>query len=148
MIKHINKVIYVTFVEESSGWNGKCKNIYKKSINIILLPSQNPKVPRNVMGFMNRAQISTGSNYLDVDSPFLRTAWQSLEHGLHLGSTKSFWAAKISLKECDLRPTRGKGHTFLRVFLNPSLTHCTESHWSDMRDYPAFHIRLNGKYSW
>ena len=31
---------------------------------------QNPKVPRSVMGFSNRAQRFTGSNYLDVDSPF------------------------------------------------------------------------------
>ena len=51
-----------------------------KSINIILVPSQryqdsrhllqNPKVPRNAMGFSNYAQRFTGSNYLDVDSPF------------------------------------------------------------------------------
>ena len=55
------------------------KNIYKKSMNFILVPSQryqdsrhllkNPKVPRSVMGFSNRAQRFTGSNYLDVDSP-------------------------------------------------------------------------------
>ena len=54
---------------------------YKKSLNIILLPSQryqdsrhlllNPKVPRNVMGFSNREQRSTEPNYLDVDSPLL-----------------------------------------------------------------------------
>ena len=31
---------------------------------------QNPKVPRNVMGFSNRAQRFTGPNYLDVDNPF------------------------------------------------------------------------------
>ena len=58
MNKHIDEVIYVTFVEESSGWNGRWKNINKKSLNIILVPSQryqdsrhllqNPKVPRNV----------------------------------------------------------------------------------------------------
>ena len=51
----------------------------KKSIKIILVPSQryqdsrhflqSPKVPRNVMGFSNRAQRLTGSKYLDVDSP-------------------------------------------------------------------------------
>ena len=29
-----------------------------------------PKVPRSFMGFSNRAQRFTGSNYLDVDSPF------------------------------------------------------------------------------
>ena len=56
------------------------KNIYKKSMNIISVPSQgyqdsrhllqNPKVPRSVMGFSNCAQRFTGSNYLDVDSPF------------------------------------------------------------------------------
>ena len=56
------------------------KNICKKSMNIILGPSQryqdsrhllqNPKVPRSVMGFSNCAQRFTGSNYLDVDSPF------------------------------------------------------------------------------
>ena len=54
------------------------KNIYKKSMNIMLNPSQryqgsrhflqNPKVPRIVMGFSNRAQRFIGSNYLDVDS--------------------------------------------------------------------------------
>ena len=56
------------------------KNIYKKTINIILVPSQryqvsrhllqSPKGPRIVMDFSNRAQRFTGSNYLDVDSPF------------------------------------------------------------------------------
>ena len=30
---------------------------------------QNPKLPRNVMGFNNCAQRFTGSNYLDEDSP-------------------------------------------------------------------------------
>ena len=40
------------------------KNIYKKSIKIILVPSQNPKVPRNVMGFSNRAQTFTPLNDL------------------------------------------------------------------------------------
>ena len=50
------------------------KNIYKKSITIILVPSQrykdsrhllqNPKVPRNVMGFSNCAQTFTPQNYL------------------------------------------------------------------------------------
>ena len=48
-------------------------------MNNILVPSQryqdsrhllqNPKVPRRVMGFSNRAKRYTGSNYLDVDSP-------------------------------------------------------------------------------
>ena len=51
-----------------------------QSINIISVPSQrykysrhlsqNPKVPRKVLGFSNCAQIFTGSNYLDVNSPF------------------------------------------------------------------------------
>ena len=60
------------------------KNIYKKSMNIILVPSQryedsrhilqNPLVPRNVMGFSNCAQRFTGSNYLDVDSSFCKIA--------------------------------------------------------------------------
>ena len=60
------------------------KNINKKSINIVLVPSQryqdsrhllqNPKVPRTVMGLNNRAQRFSGSNYLDVDSPFLQPA--------------------------------------------------------------------------
>ena len=50
------------------------KNIYKNSINIILVPSQryqdsrhplqNPKVSRNVMSFSNRAQTFTPLNYL------------------------------------------------------------------------------------
>ena len=31
---------------------------------------QNPKIPKNVMGFSNRAQRFTAPNYLDVDSPF------------------------------------------------------------------------------
>ena len=52
----------------------------KKSINIVLVPSQryqdsrhllqNPKNPRTVIGFNNCAQKFTGSNYLDVDIPF------------------------------------------------------------------------------
>ena len=56
------------------------KNIYKKSIIIIWVPSQryqvtrhilqNPKVPKNLMGFSNCAQRYTAPNYLDVDSPF------------------------------------------------------------------------------
>ena len=33
--------------------------------------SQIPKVPRIVIGFSNRAQRFTGSNYLNVDSPFM-----------------------------------------------------------------------------
>ena len=55
MKKHIDEVIDVTFVEESSGWNSRWKNINKKSKNIVLVPSQryqdsrdflqNPKVP-------------------------------------------------------------------------------------------------------
>ena len=58
------------------------KNICNKSMHIILVPSQryqdsrrllqNPKVPRSVMGFSNHAQRFTGSNYLDVDSPFCK----------------------------------------------------------------------------
>jgi hypothetical protein len=58
------------------------KTFTKKSMNIILVPSQryqdsrhllqNPKVPRSVIGFSNRAQRFTGSNYLDVDSPLVR----------------------------------------------------------------------------
>ena len=61
------------------------KNIHKKSINIILVPSQryqdsrlllqNPNVPRNVTGFSNCAQRITGSNYLDVDSPFVMMSY-------------------------------------------------------------------------
>ena len=72
-------VMDVTFVEESSRWNGRLKNINKTSINLILVPSQkyqdsrrilqNSKVARNIMGFSNCAQRFTGSNYLDVDSP-------------------------------------------------------------------------------
>ena len=56
------------------------KKHLQKNINIVLGPSQryldsrhllhNPKVPRTVMGFNNRAQIFTGYNYLDVDSLF------------------------------------------------------------------------------
>ena len=70
------------------------KNINKKSINIILVPSQryqdsrhllqNPKVPRNVMGFSNRAQRFTGSNYLDVDSPLKSCSRQ-------VGAVKVTW---------------------------------------------------------
>ena len=50
------------------------KNIYKKSLTIILVPSQrypdsrhllqNPKVLRDVMGFSNRGQRFTLLNYL------------------------------------------------------------------------------------
>ena len=79
MNKHIDEVINVTFVEESSGWNYRGKNIGKKSINMIWVPSQryqnsrhilkNPKIPRNVMGFSNCAQRYTGPNYLEVDRP-------------------------------------------------------------------------------
>ena len=57
----------------------------QKSINIILVPSQrykdsrhllqNPKVPKTVMAFSNRAQRFTGSNYLDVDSPLPKSTF-------------------------------------------------------------------------
>ena len=50
------------------------EKILSKNINNILVPSQryqdsrhllqNPKVPRNVMGFSNRAQTFTPLNYL------------------------------------------------------------------------------------
>ena len=63
------------------------KTFTKKNIKIILVPSQrykdsghilqNPKIPRNVMGFSNRAQRFTGSNYLDVDSPFFSNHFPS-----------------------------------------------------------------------
>ena len=53
----------------------------KKRHKHILVPSQryqdsrhllqNPTVPNYVMSFIYRAQRFTGSNYLDVDSPFL-----------------------------------------------------------------------------
>ena len=49
-----------------------------KQHQLILVPSQryqnsrhtlqNPKVPKNVIGFSNRAQRFTAPNYLDVDS--------------------------------------------------------------------------------
>ena len=63
-MSHLWKTVQDKMVDE--------KNIYKKSINIILVPSQryqdsrhllqNPKVSRNVMGFSNRAQRYTGPN--------------------------------------------------------------------------------------
>ena len=50
------------------------KNIYKKAIHIILVPSQryqdsrhllqNPKIPRNKMGFSNSAKTFTLPNHL------------------------------------------------------------------------------------
>ena len=51
------------------------KTLTKKSINIVLVPSQRhllpySKVPKTVMGLNNCAQIFIGSNYLDEDSPF------------------------------------------------------------------------------
>ena len=70
------------------------KNIYKKSMNIVSVPSQryqdsrhllqNPKVPRSVMGFSNRAQRFTGSNYLDVDSPLMSNRSVCRTAQLHL----------------------------------------------------------------
>ena len=85
--KHIDEVVYVTFVEYSSGWNGRWKN-NKKSMNIISVPNQryqdsrhllqNSKVPRSAMGFSNRAQRFTGSNYLDVDRKKVKyTYWRA-----------------------------------------------------------------------
>ena len=60
----------------------------KEEKNIVLVPSQryqdsrhllqNPKVPRNVMGFSNRAQRFTGPNYLDVDSPLQQDLYLSM----------------------------------------------------------------------
>ena len=47
---------------------------------------QNPTVPNYVIGFSNRAQRFTGSNYLDVDSPFSLGHLQKLKlcHNLSL----------------------------------------------------------------
>ena len=57
----------------------------QKRHKYILVPSQryqdsrhllqNPTVPNNVVSFNNRAQRFTGSNYLDVESPFGRSFW-------------------------------------------------------------------------
>ena len=57
------------------------KNINKKSINIILVPIQrykdsghllqNPKVPRNIMGFLNCALTFTPLNYISVETALL-----------------------------------------------------------------------------
>ena len=51
-----------------------------KKHKLLLVPSErykdseylfkNPKVPKNVMGFINRKQRFTAPNDLDVDSPF------------------------------------------------------------------------------
>ena len=79
MIKHIDEVIPATLVERSSRINGTRKNISKKSIYIILVPSQryqdfwqllqNPKFPKNVLGFSNHAQRFSPPYYLYVDNP-------------------------------------------------------------------------------
>ena len=57
------------------------KTFPKKSMSIILVASQryqnsrhllqSPKVPWSVMGFRNRAQRFTGSNYLDLDLDYV-----------------------------------------------------------------------------
>ena len=46
---------------------GSQSDIYQDSRHFL----QNPKVPRSIMGFSNRTQRFTGSNYLDVDSPLV-----------------------------------------------------------------------------
>ena len=58
---------------------GKSQNICKKKHKLCFDPSQgyqdsekisrNPKVPKNNIGFNNRAQSFTTPYYLDVDSP-------------------------------------------------------------------------------
>ena len=57
----------------------------RKKHNDTLVPSQryqnsrhllqNPTFARYVMGFINRAQRFTGSNYLDVESPFTKNVY-------------------------------------------------------------------------
>ena len=79
MCKRRLKHCYIKYVENDSRKKGNLKTHEKKN-NDILVPSpryqdsrhllQNPAFPSYVMGFSNRAQRFTGSNYLDVDSPF------------------------------------------------------------------------------
>ena len=76
MNNHKYEVVLFTCVKESSRWNGRCKNIYKKStiVSHQRYPDsrhlfQNPKVHQSVMGFSNRAQSFITPYYLEVDSP-------------------------------------------------------------------------------
>ena len=85
MNNHIDEVIAVTSVEESLRWNGRWKNICKSGINIILVLSrryqdsrhilQNPKNPKNVMGFSNRAQRFTARHGVSEDLWKLAAQW-------------------------------------------------------------------------
>ena len=69
MKNHLYKVISVTFVERSSRLNGTWKNISKKNVYIICVPSQryqyflqlfqNPKFPKDVLRFSKHTQIFT-----------------------------------------------------------------------------------------
>ena len=76
------------------------KTFTKKSINLILVPSQrnkdsrhilqNHKVPSKVMGFSNRAQRFTESNYLDIDSPLsVHFNYNHLYRNMHCKSLSS-----------------------------------------------------------
>ena len=81
MCKSRLKHYYVKCVENDSRKKENLKTHAKKH-NDSLVPSQryqdsrhllqNPTFPNYVMGFSNRAQRFTGSNYLNVDSPFQR----------------------------------------------------------------------------
>ena len=76
--KHL-KHYYVKCVTWFKKRKEKYQNTCKKNHKHILIPSQryqesrnlllNPKVPKNVMGFSNRAQTFTPLNYLSWDSP-------------------------------------------------------------------------------
>ena len=77
MCKSHLKHSHVNYEENYSRKKGN----RKKKHEHILVPSpryqdsrhllQNQKFTNYVMGFSNRAQRFTGSNYLDVDSPFM-----------------------------------------------------------------------------
>ena len=63
MDNHIYQVRCVTFVEKVLRWHSSSKNIYKKTLTFLASCGryqntmhllQNPKLPRNTMGFNNR----------------------------------------------------------------------------------------------
>ena len=166
MTNHIYEVVHVTFVEKSSGWNGRWKNIYKKIMNIISVPSQryqdsrhllqNPKVPRSIMGFSNHTHRFTGSNYLDLDSPLknilscdrwhvTRYTWHVIHDTWHMthsvGWTFSKNFSSLALPDWDWQCLED-------IWSKGSLTHLINQ-WmiykAVYRTAPATPVLLNGR---
>ena len=76
---------------------------------------QNPKVPRSVMGFRNRAQRFTGSNYLDVDSPLKRKLTNIVFNKSSIVLTQEMEDLLNRGLNCSVLPNRLDFNTFITL---------------------------------